>query len=109
MLIYPFYIKDTEELVWTEIREKSVRVCDCYLFPKKEQVKQIVDEIYEAIPEEGYTISRSKRDMCGELYLHIVCARLGIFYNAAKDADLEYDKDPRWIVRFCSKMFSLLF
>ena len=109
MLLYPFNIKDKEEMVWAEIGEKSVRIIDCHMFPKRKQVKEIIDKVYSTVLDEGYLISRSKKNMCGELYFHAICAKLGIKYNSAKDADLEYNEDPRWYVRFCSKILSILF
>ena len=109
MLIYLFEISNSKEMVWTEIKEHSVRIVDCDKFPTKEQVKEIIDNIFLVVVEEGYEIKRSKKDMCGELYLHIIFAKLGIAYKSAKDADLEYDRDPRWYVRLGSKILSILF
>ena len=109
MLIYLFNIPDREEKLWVQIRDKSVRVVDCDLFTKKKEIIVIINKVYNAILDEGYLISRSKKDMCGELYLHVICAKLGIAAKSAKQADLEYDKDPRWYVRFCSKILSILF
>jgi hypothetical protein len=109
MLNYPFNIKDEEEVVWTFIGDKSVRIIDCDKFPKRKHIKEIIDKVYNTILDEGYIISRTKKDMCGELYLHVICAKLGIAYKSSKDADLEYNKDPRWLVRFFSKILSILF
>jgi hypothetical protein len=109
MLIYPFNITDREEKVWAQIGDKSVRIVDCDLFPKRKEIKEIINKVYSAILDEGYLISRSEKDMCGELYLHVICAKLGIAVESAKHADLEYDKDSRWYVRFCSKILSILF
>ena len=109
MLTYPFNVTGMEEFIWISIHENHVRVYDCELLCKKSQIKETVEQIYKIVEQEGYVISRSKKNMCGELYLHIIFAKLGLFYNSAKHADLEYNQDSRWLVRIGSKILSILF
>jgi hypothetical protein len=106
---YIFNINSSEEKVWTIIGETSVCIFDCKNFPKRKQIKEIIDKIYAAILDKGYSISRSKKSMCGELYFHILCAKFKIAYSSAKHADLEYSCDSRWYVRFFSNILSILF
>lgn len=103
------FFKITEDKeIWMNFREKSVCIQNCQQLSKKE-IKPVIQFCIDTLKSLGYAHTANIKHMCGELYFHVVLAKLGILTSHTKNADIEYNKDPRWYVRLFSNIFGILF
>jgi hypothetical protein len=82
-------------------------VPDCYRYERKERF-EIIAFAKSRLNELGVSCRRSDRDLEGEFALHVICYRLGIRPEKAKDADLDYAGDQRWYVSAASGAITFL-
>jgi hypothetical protein len=87
--------------------DDSFIVPDCYRYERKERF-EIIAFAKRRLDELGISCRRSDRDLEGELALHIICYRLDIRPEKAKDADLDYDRDQRWYISAASGVITFL-
>ena len=68
----------------------------------KSAVYEITAFIYAYGEKNGYTVSRKRREIIGELKLHNLLYTVGYKRGRTKDADVEYTADTRWYVNAAS-------
>ena len=68
----------------------------------KSAVYEITAFIYAYGEKNGYTVSRKRKEIVGELKLHNLLYMVGYKRGRTKDADVEYTADTRWYVNLAS-------
>lgn len=81
----------------------KAKIFDSHIF-STEEIKSIVLYIISYTEECGLKISRSYKELCGEIILHKWLYKLHIKRAQTKDCDLDFHKDSRWYVNLLSKI-----
>lgn len=91
---------EVSQLVFSSHKAK---IFDSYIF-STEEICSIVLYIIEYAEKYGIEISRSYKELCGEIILHKWLYKLHIKRAQTKDCDLDFHKDNRWYVNLLSKI-----
>lgn len=87
----------------------KVKIFDSYIF-STEEIRSIVlyiigyTEVFGYTEDCGLKISRSYKELCGEIILRKWLYKLHIKRAQTKDCDLDFHKDSRWYVNLLSKI-----
>ena len=82
---------------------RKVKIFDSYIF-STDEIRSIVLYIIEYVESYGIKISRSYKELCGEIILHKWLYKLHIKRAQTEDCDLDFHKDSRWYVNLLSKI-----
>ena len=112
LLDLEFSLKDgyTSVCRWSEgevlqlvFSSHKVKIFNSYIF-SAEEIRGIVLYIIDYAEKYGIKISRSYKELCGEIILHKWLYKLHIKRAQTKDCDLDFHKDNRWYVNLLSKI-----
>lgn len=109
------YTEDTAGVVSLKVTEgntmtlrfgkDSVKVIDSGKTVSRKTCIIVISFIRYYANEHTITITQSNIELIGEYRLHTYLYRIGYRTKQTKDADIEYNGDPRWYVRAASKTF----
>ena len=80
--------------------QNTVTVYDSYLYHSS--VYEIAEFICVFVQEKGREISRTAREIAGEIKLHNLLYVVGYQCEHTKDTDVDYTADKRWYVNLAS-------
>lgn len=81
----------------------KVKIFNSHIF-STEEIRSIVLYIIDYAEKYGIKISRSYKELCGEIILHKWLYKLHIKRAQTKDCDLDFTQDGRWYVNLLSKI-----
>ena len=87
-------------VVRMQFGDSAVKVYDAHRH--KSAVYEIAAFIYAYGKGKGYTVSRKRKEIVGELKLHNLLYTVGYKRGRTKDADVDYTADSRWYVNLAS-------
>ena len=73
-----------------QVSETNIKIINSYQQTNKENMFQIINEIYKRVPT-IYKTNRTINNLVGEWIIHNICYKLHIFRNRTKDTDLEQE------------------
>ena len=87
-------------VVRMQFGDSAVKVYDAHRH--KSAVYEIAAFICAYGKGKGYTVSRKRKEIVGELKLHNLLYMIGYKRGRTKDADVDYTADSRWYVNLAS-------
>lgn len=84
-------------------RKRDAEITDSYLVTSRDDRLKICGILVTS----GIT-SRTAQNLSAEWYLHNVSWKAHFMRFAARDVSLDYNKDPRTVVRVCTRIFEKL-
>ena len=97
----------TDNVVELVFDEDSVKIVDSYRLSYDERF-EVLSFIKSYLNVKGIKNCRTIQNYEGELYFHSLSYNLGFIKESSKDADLEYQSDSRWYVRYASIVLQIL-
>lgn len=101
------YIEGTSDYILLKFNQNCVKIVNSYKFNTRKRIDTIIAYVREYVAKLGYTITRSDRELYGEIKLHNFLYFIGYRRTSTADCDLDYVADKRWYVNFLSKIIGM--
>lgn len=102
------YTTESGVTVYLSFGKTAVRVQNSYLLKTREDRLETAAFIAGALRYRNIPASQSLSDFMGELTFHTLCYDLGLLPEHTRCADLDYNGDARFTVRFPSGILGVL-